>query len=122
MVSLLNVLHYLPLPTKRNIARLVTGERMMPTAILSNLGRLDEGLHFGPGLRAREVWFSPPTRMPMGLAVGSVTAEGRLHLVFRYRHPLFGPAEVAAFADRYVSALGQVAAGARSLVTAAGLR
>ena len=74
-------------------------------------------LHFGPGLRAREVWFSPPTRMPMGLAVGSVTAEGRLHLVFRYRHPLFGPAEVAAFADRYVRALGQVAAGARSLVT-----
>ena len=117
MVSLLDVLHYLPLPTKRNIARLVTGERMMPTAILSNLGRLDEGLHFGPGLRAREVWFSPPTRMPMGLAVGSVTAEGRLHLVFRYRHPLFAPAEVAAFADRYVSALGQIAAGARSLAT-----
>jgi NRPS condensation-like uncharacterized protein len=117
MVSLLEVLHHLPLSTKRNIARLVTGERMMPTAILSNLGRLDEGLHFGPGLRAREVWFSPPTRMPMGLAVGSVTAEGRLQLVFRYRRPLFGPAEVAAFADRYVRALGQVAAGARSLVT-----
>lgn len=117
VVRLLDVLQHLPLPTKRNIARLVTCERVMPTAILSNLGRLDEGLHFGPGLRAREVWFSPPTRMPMGLAIGSVTAEGRLHLVFRYRHPLFGPAEVAAFADRYVSALDQVAASARSLVT-----
>ena len=117
VVRLLEVLQNLPLPIKRNIARLVTCERAMPTAILSNLGRLAEGLHFGAGLRAREVWFSPPARMPMGLAIGSVTAEGRLHLVFRYRHPLFGPAEVAAFADRYVSALGQVAAGAHSPAT-----
>ncbi len=114
-VRLLDVLQHLPLPVKRHIARLLTSKRVMPTAILSNLGRLDEGLHFGPDLRAREVWFSPPTRMPMGLAIGSVTAGDRLHLVFRYRHPLFGPAEIAAFADRYVSALGQVAAGARSL-------
>jgi NRPS condensation-like uncharacterized protein len=117
MVRLLDVPQHLPLPTKRNIARLVTSKRVMPTAILSNLGRLDEGLHFGPGLRAREVWFSPPTKMPMGLAIGAVTTEGRLHFVFRYRHPLFGPAEVAAFADRYVSALSQVAAGAPSLAT-----
>jgi NRPS condensation-like uncharacterized protein len=91
VVRLLDTLQHLPLPAKRLIARLLTSKRVMPTAILSNLGRLDEGLRFGPDLHAREVWFSPPTRMPMGLAIGSVTAEGRLHLVFRYRHPLFGP-------------------------------
>ncbi|MGH3365603.1 MAG: condensation domain-containing protein [Nocardioidaceae bacterium] len=110
----LNVLQHLPLPAKRSIARLVASERVIPTAILSNLGRLDEGLDFGPKLGASEVWFSPPTRMPMGLAIGAVTAEGRLHLVFRYRRPLFGPAEVAGFADRYLTALGHVAAYSRA--------
>jgi len=37
----------------------------------------------------------------MGLAVGVVTIGGRLHLVFRYRYPLFGQAEVTDFAERY---------------------
>jgi NRPS condensation-like uncharacterized protein len=107
-VKLLNVLQHLPVPAKRSIARLAASERVIPTAILSNLGRLDEDLDFGPELRAREVWFSPPTRMPMGLAVGAVTAGGRLHLVFRYRHPLLDPADVAGFADRYLTALDHV--------------
>ena len=107
-VKLLNVLQHLPVPAKRSIARLAASERVIPTAILSNLGRLDENLDFGPELRAREVWFSPPTRMPMGLAVGAVTAAGRLHLVFRYRHPLLDPADVAGFADRYLTALDHV--------------
>jgi NRPS condensation-like uncharacterized protein len=114
VVRLLGVLQHLPLRAKRSIARLAASERVIPTAILSNLGRLDEDLDFGPGLRAREVWFSPPTRMPMGLAVGAVTARGRLHLVLRYRHPLFGPTDVAGFANRYVTALDQVAAHARA--------
>ncbi|MGH3998341.1 MAG: hypothetical protein ACRDTJ_12855, partial [Pseudonocardiaceae bacterium] len=121
-VRLLDVLQNLPLSAKRSIARLAVSQRVIPTAILSNLGRLDEDLDFGPELRAREVWFSPPTRMPMGLAVGTVTAGDRLHLVFRYRHPLFGPAEVAAFADRYVTALDQVAAHARVRSAALGGR
>jgi NRPS condensation-like uncharacterized protein len=116
-VKLLNVLQHLPLPVKRGIARLAASERVIPTAILSNLGRLDEDLDFGPELRAREVWFSPPTRMPMGLAVGAVTARGRLHLVFRYRHPLFGPTEAADFANRYVAALGEFAACAHAGLT-----
>ncbi|MGH8571170.1 MAG: hypothetical protein ACREX8_01155, partial [Gammaproteobacteria bacterium] len=113
-VRLLDVLQRLPVPAKRSIARLAVSERVIPTAILSNLGRIDEDLDFGPELRAREVWFSPPTRMPMGLAVGAVTAGGRLHLVFRYRHPLFDPTDVAGFADRYVTALDHVAAHARA--------
>lgn len=96
-VRLLNVVQQLPLPVKRSIARLAASERAIPTAILSNLGRLDEDLDFGRELRAREVWFSPPTRMPMGLALGAVTAAGRLHLMFRYRHPQFGDSAEARF-------------------------
>ncbi|MGH3800901.1 MAG: hypothetical protein ACRDTD_12325, partial [Pseudonocardiaceae bacterium] len=107
-VRLLEVLQHLPLPAKRSIAHLAASERVIPTAILSNLGRLDKGLDFGPELRADEVWFSPPARMPMGLAVGAVTAGGRLHLVLRYRHPLFGATEIARFADRYVATLGHL--------------
>lgn len=110
-VRFLDVLQHLPLPAKRGIARLAASERVIPTAILSNLGRLDDDLDFGPELRASEVWFSPPARMPMGLAVGALTAVGRLHLVLRYRHPLFGPAEIAGFADSYRAALGRLAAG-----------
>jgi NRPS condensation-like uncharacterized protein len=111
-VRFLDVLQHLPLPAKQGIARLAASERVIPTAILSNLGRLDDDLDFGPELRASEVWFSPPARMPMGLAVGALTAVGRLHLVLRYRHPLFGPAEIAGFADSYRAALGRLAAGA----------
>jgi hypothetical protein len=110
-VRFLDVLQHLPLPAKQGIARLATSERVIPTAILSNLGRLDDDLDFGPELRASEVWFSPPVRMPMGLAVGALTAAGRLHLVLRYRHPLFGPAEIAGFADSYRAALAHLAAG-----------
>lgn len=110
-VRLLDVLQHLPPPAKQGIARLAVSERVIPTAILSNLGRLDDDLDFGPELRATEVWFSPPARMPMGLAVGALTAAGRLHLVLRYRHPLFGLAEIAGFADSYRAALGHLAAG-----------
>ena len=57
-----------------------------------------------------EVWFSPPARMPVGLALGAVTIGRWLHLSFRYRHPLFGPGAAARFAARYVEALDRLAA------------
>src|SRR5436309_1777698 len=86
-------------------------ERGLDTAVLSNLGRLDEPLSFGADAGdAAEVWFSPPARMPVGLALGAVTIGRRLHLSFRYRHPLFGPGAAARFATRYVEALDRLAA------------
>ncbi|MGH3670151.1 MAG: hypothetical protein ACRDSH_05885, partial [Pseudonocardiaceae bacterium] len=110
VAGLLDVLQYLPPAAKRSVTRLAVSERVLPTAILSNLGRLPEDLDFGSELRADEVWFSPPVRMPMGLAVGAVTAAARLHLVFRYRYPLFSPAQVADFAHRYLVALQDLVA------------
>jgi hypothetical protein len=44
--------------------------------------------------------------MPLGLTVGAVTAGGRLHLVFRYRHRLFDDRSARRFADRYLAELG----------------
>lgn len=83
----------------------LTGNRLVDTAVLSNLGSVDDGQlpRFGPD--AGDVvglWFSAPARMPCGLSLGAVTAAGALHLAFRYRYPLWGPAAAAAFADRFV--------------------
>jgi NRPS condensation-like uncharacterized protein len=87
----------------------MTGNRLVDTAVLSNLGSIDDDQlpHFGP--EAGDVvglWFSAPARMPCGLSLGAVTAAGALHLAFRYRYPLWGPAAAADFADRFVIELG----------------
>jgi NRPS condensation-like uncharacterized protein len=76
------------------------------TSMLSSLGRLDELPSFGPDAGATvEVWFSPPARMPLGLAIGAVTAAGRLHLAFRYRLRLFDADAARRFAEGYLAEL-----------------
>ncbi len=87
----------------------ITGNRLVDTAVLSNLGAVDDDElpDFGPEAGdVVGVWFSAPARMPCGLSLGAVTAAGSLHLAFRYRYPLWGPAAAAAFADRFVIELG----------------
>lgn len=93
----------------------LTGNRLVDTALLTNLGRLgsppDFGADAGP---TTEVWFSAPARMPLGVSLGAVTACGRLHLAFRYRHPLLGAGAARRFAGGYLDALDLlIAAGAR---------
>jgi hypothetical protein len=46
--------------------------------------------------------------MPCGLSLGVATLAGRMHLVFRYRHPLFGPDAATRFAQRYRAELGRL--------------
>lgn len=102
-------LQQLPVGVRRPLARALARGPLVPAAMLSNLGRLEPPLDFGVDMgRAGEVWFSPPARLPLGLAVGAVTAEGHLHLSFRYRHPLLGPAAAAGFAGRYLEALDEL--------------
>ncbi|CAN5261081.1 hypothetical protein BH18ACT4_BH18ACT4_00460 [soil metagenome] len=96
----------------------VTGNRLVDTAMLSNLGPLPETPTFGPDAGVTtEMWFSPPARMPLGLSIGAVTVDGRLHLGFRYRHGLFSADAARRFAERYVSNVALVADGARPGVT-----
>jgi NRPS condensation-like uncharacterized protein len=83
----------------------MTGNRLVDTAVLSNLGAIDDDKlpRFGAGAGdVVGVWFSAPARMPCGLSLGAVSAAGALHLAFRYRYPLWGPAAAAAFADRFM--------------------
>lgn len=83
----------------------VTGNRDVDTAMLCNLGRLAEPPSFGDGAETVEVWFSPPTRIPIGLSIGAATVSGRMHLVFRYPHRLFGDDAARRFAECYVHQL-----------------
>jgi NRPS condensation-like uncharacterized protein len=108
LIEILATQPWHPLLVKRTLWPLLsyTGTRVLDTAVLSNLGVLGDLPAFGAdGGRVTELWFSPPARMPLGLAVGAATLGGRLHLTFRYRHLLFGPEAAARFADRYVEAL-----------------
>jgi hypothetical protein len=78
-------------------------------AMLCDLGSFPAAPSFsGDAGEVRELWFSPPSRSPRCLCVGTVTLEGRLYLTFRYPHAVFGPNAVRRFADLYLSQLERV--------------
>jgi NRPS condensation-like uncharacterized protein len=107
-IELLGQTRLLPLWAKRLmvLALPLTGNRLVDTAMLSNVGRLDDPPSFG-GSRGEvtELWFSPPARMPLGLTIGVATVRGRLHLVLRFRHRLFDQAAASRFMDTYLRKL-----------------
>jgi NRPS condensation-like uncharacterized protein len=90
-VDLLEIPGKLPIAAKRWLQYLIplTGNVVVDTASLSNLGTLDPLPSQFNGATAR-VSFSPPGRMPLGVSIGVVTLESRLHLTVRYRHAQFG--------------------------------
>jgi NRPS condensation-like uncharacterized protein len=92
----------LPIATKRWLQDLIplTGNVVVDTASLSNLGRLD-ALPSVFGGATVEVAFSPPGRMPLGVTLGVVTLEDRVHLTVRYRHAQFGPEAARRFTMLY---------------------
>lgn len=127
-IQLLGQTRLIPLWAKRALvlALPLTGNRLVDTAMLSNIGRLEglpsfeetSGPSFddGSGTGAvEELWFSPPARMPLGLTIGAATVVGRLHLVLRYRYRMFDQTAATNFADLYLRKLqafsGAVAVG-----------
>ncbi len=108
LIEVLGGLPSIPLWAKQTVAPVLSfsGNRLVDTAMLSNLGQLDEPPSFGPDAgETTEMWFSAPARMPLGLSIGTVTLAGRLHIAFRYRHPLFGDEAARLFAQRYEEAI-----------------
>ncbi|HWE14565.1 MAG TPA: condensation domain-containing protein [Solirubrobacteraceae bacterium] len=90
----------LPTAVKKRFQDLITltGSRLVDTAVLSNLGRLDSAPYLGPEAGSvRQVWFSPPGRMPLGASLGGATYENELFLCLRYRHALLDATGAAAF-------------------------
>jgi NRPS condensation-like uncharacterized protein len=89
----------LPTSLKRRMQDLIplTGNVLVDTAVLSNLGRIDSVPHLGDAGSVRELWFSPPGRMPLGASLGAATVDGRLFLTLRHRHALLDPAAANQF-------------------------
>jgi hypothetical protein len=75
-------------------------EPQTPTAILSNLGRIEHAPDFGGGTDARALWMSPPCRSPCSLGVGVLFHAGQLHFSLRYPRHVLGPADVETIARR----------------------
>lgn len=102
----------LPLGTNKALvdALHVLGDRFLDTAILADLGHVEDPPSFAvEDGDCEELWFSTPARMPLGLSVGVVTVGSRLHLVFRYRHAQFDGEAARRFADYYLDQLRRVA-------------
>ncbi|HVF77121.1 MAG TPA: hypothetical protein VNA28_02390 [Solirubrobacteraceae bacterium] len=88
----------------------LTGNRLVDTAMLCDLGWMDDAPSFGADAgETLELWFSAPARSPLSLCVGVVATGGKLHLTFRYPHRLFGPEAAARFAACYLEHVGAVA-------------
>ena len=90
-VSLFALPSALPTGLKQRMQKLIplTGNLVVDTATLSNLGRLPAAPSFGDAGAVNAVWFSPPGRMPLGASLGVATLDERLFLTLRYRHALF---------------------------------
>jgi len=101
LVDLLVLRDLVPPLMRQQMAALLplAGTRIIDTTMLSNLGRLPDTPNFGAsGGKVREVWFSPPAPMPLGVSVGVATLGDRMYLTIRYRRALFDAAAAAEFA------------------------
>jgi len=91
VVDLFTLPSALPTGIKQRMQGLIplTGNVIVDTVALSNLGRLPPAPGFGDAGAVQAVWFSPPARMPCGASLGAATLDERLFLTLRYRHALF---------------------------------
>ena len=113
LIEVLDGAGSLPLWAKEPLSPLLwlTGNRLVDSAVLSNLGPVSEPPSFGSdGGDTAEVWFSAPCRMPCAVSIGAASVGKRLHLAFRYRHPALGRAAARRFVDCYLHQLERVAA------------
>lgn len=97
IVDLLAFPTALPTGVKQRLQELIplTGNVVVDTAVLSNLGKLDEL----PGVT--RVGFSPPGRMPLGASFGVATLGDQMWVTLRYRHALFDAESAAKFLGLY---------------------
>ena len=93
----------LPIAAKQRLQDLIalTGNVVVDTASLSNLGALDGWPSSPDAGSVQSLWMSPPGRMPLGAAFGATSLGGRLHVAMRYPHAQFDAAAARAFAAVY---------------------
>jgi NRPS condensation-like uncharacterized protein len=101
-VDLLEATGKLMIAAKRwlQYVKSLTGDVVVDTASLSNLGRLEAlPAQFAGAITG--VWFSPPAQMPLGVSIGAVTLEDTLYVTLRYRHAQFDRAAARRFSALY---------------------
>ena len=106
LMDLLNMVQILPVKLRKALTHLMplTGNFVVDTSVLNNLGRVpDLPDPAGKTGRITAIRFTPPTNMPMGVAVGAVTLRGELTLTFRYRLAQFDRIAAEAFRDQFVA-------------------
>ncbi|WP_254821019.1 hypothetical protein [Haloglomus halophilum] len=98
----------LPVGIKRLVPGLLgaTQYRFVDSAVLSNLGRAPELRALGGDGDATDLWFSPPSMMPLGVGFGVATLDGDVRLVTRYSQQQFDRDAARRFTDRYLDRLG----------------
>jgi NRPS condensation-like uncharacterized protein len=104
IVDLLQFPTALPTGIKKRLQELIplTGNMVVDTAVLSNLGRLEGVPRLGDAAGSvRSVWFSPPGRMPLGASLGVATLGDEMFVTLRYRRALFSPDAAAEFGALY---------------------
>jgi NRPS condensation-like uncharacterized protein len=107
LVDLFDVATRFPVGVKRATSRLVPflgAERLIDTAVLSNLGRLAEPPTLD-GQPPEQLWFSPPCDRVCSVGVGVVTVGQSLMLSVRYRRELFDRTAAEAFTEQFVARL-----------------
>jgi NRPS condensation-like uncharacterized protein len=105
LVDLFDVATRSPVGIKRATSRLVPflgGERLIDTAVLSNLGRLTEPPTLD-GQPPEQLGFSPPCDRVCSVGIGVVTVAQSLMLSVRYRRELFDRAAAEAFTEQFVA-------------------
>ncbi len=101
-----------PLWCKQSVVVLqsVTRNYLVDTALLANLGGLEEAPSFGGEAgETLDVWLSLPARTPLTLCVGAIAVSGRLHLVVRYPSQVFSAEAASRFTDCLVAEMARVA-------------
>jgi hypothetical protein len=84
---------------------------LMPTVVLTNVGRIPEGLTAGPGgPRLTELSFAATGGMPQGLFICVTRFGDRLYLTFCHSLELFDAAAAEAFVGLFQAALRELAA------------
>ncbi len=112
LIEVLGRTERLPLWAKQSLSPLLwlTGNRLVDTALLTNLGVVADPPSFGSSAgETTAMWFSAPARLPCALSLGAVTVAGRLHLSFRWRRPVVDGAAAERFADTYFDQLARLA-------------
>lgn len=96
----------LPLSVRKRLPRLLDGpgERLLDTAVLSNLGRIPQ-LPALPEGTFEQLWFTPPCWPPTPVSIGAATVGERLHLGFRYIRSGFDADAAESFVDCFCEQL-----------------